>query len=109
VVLAIVIVAALAWGYFIWRQRRKSAAYSALRGDEAAGQSRTGLTAFHDRQSGHDLEAAAFDESTIDSIQLQDSVGGGEGKYSIGDDSDEEEEELAKKGHSNKNNQSSHT
>lgn len=105
VVLVIVIIAASAWGYFIWRQRRKGAAYSALRSDEA-GQSRTGLAAFHDRQNGGgDLEAAAFDETTVDNIQLQESIGrGGEGKYSIGDDSDEEEEEATKQGHSDKRN-----
>ncbi|KAK2593528.1 Cell death protease [Conoideocrella luteorostrata] len=95
VVLGIVIVAVIVWGFFIWRQRRKGAAYSALRSDEAAGQSRTGLAAFHDNQRGGDLEAAAFDETTVDNIPLQESIGRSEGKYSIGDDSDEEEEEAA--------------
>uniref|UniRef100_A0A1Y1MSD7 Carboxypeptidase n=1 Tax=Photinus pyralis TaxID=7054 RepID=A0A1Y1MSD7_PHOPY len=97
VVLVIVIIAASVWGYFVWRQRRKGAAYSALQSDESAGQSRTGLAAFHDRQSDRDLEAAAFDETTVDNIPLQESIGRGESKYSIGDDSDEEEEEPTKK------------
>ncbi|GAO18071.1 hypothetical protein UVI_02059950 [Ustilaginoidea virens] len=100
VVLGIVIIAAVAWGVFIWRQRRKGAAYSALRSDDAAGQSRAGLSAYHDRRHRNgDLEAAAFDEAAIDNIPLQDSLGPGEGKYSIGGDSDEEEEEPAKKGY----------
>ncbi|QPH04318.1 Cell death protease [Epichloe festucae Fl1] len=94
VVLGIVIIAAVAWGVFIWRQRRRGAGYSALRGEEAAaGQSRTGLAAFHDRQRGGDLEAAAFDETTIDNIPLQESICRNEAKYSIGDDSDDDDEE----------------
>ncbi|KAH0599975.1 hypothetical protein MHUMG1_02765 [Metarhizium humberi] len=96
VVLVIVIIAASIWGYFVWRQRRKGTAYSALQSDEAAGQSRTGLAAFHNRQSDRDLEAAAFDETTVDNIPLQESIGRGESKYSIGDDSDEEEGETTK-------------
>ncbi|KAF5127636.1 Pheromone-processing carboxypeptidase KEX1 [Metarhizium anisopliae] len=96
VVLVIVIIAASVWGYFVWRQRRKGTAYSALQSDEAAGQSRTGLAAFHNRQSDRDLEAAAFDETTVDNIPLQESIGRGESKYSIGDDSDEEEGETTK-------------
>ncbi|TWU72544.1 Cell death protease [Metarhizium rileyi] len=104
VVLFIVIIAALAWGYFVWHQRRKGATYSALQSDEAVGQSRTGLAAFHDRQNVRDLEAAAFDETTVDNIPLRESIGRGEGKYSIGDDSDEEEEETTKPGHLNKSN-----
>lgn len=105
VVLVIVIIAASAWGYFIWRQRRKGASYSALQTDEAAGQSRTGLAAFHDRQNGGDLEAAAFDETTVDNIPLQESIGRGEGKYSIGDDSDEDEADIARGDNSHKSSQ----
>ncbi|KHN96987.1 Peptidase S10, serine carboxypeptidase [Metarhizium album ARSEF 1941] len=102
VVLVIVIIAASAWGYFVWRQRRKGATYSVLQSDEAAGQSRAGLAAFHDRQRDRDLEAAAFDETTVDNIPLQESPGGGERKYSIGEDSDEEEEETTRTGHLDK-------
>ncbi|KAG5950380.1 Cell death protease [Claviceps sorghi] len=93
VVLGIVIIAAVAWGFFIWRQRRKAALYSVLNGRESAGQSRIGLAAaFHDRQPSDDLEAAAFDETTVDSIPLRESSGRNESKYTIGEDSDEEEE-----------------
>lgn len=96
VVLGIVIIAVAAWGTFIWRQRRKGAVYTALRGGDARGQSRMGLAALQDSQDSGDLEAAAFDETTIDNIPLQESIRSNDRKYSIGDDSDEEAEGARK-------------
>ncbi|KAG5966199.1 Cell death protease [Claviceps arundinis] len=103
VVLGIVIIAAVAWGVFIWRQRRKGAVYSALRDNETAGQSLTSLGALHNGSRGVDVEAAAaFDENSVDSIQLREAVGRNESKYSIGEDSDEDgdEEQRGKTAHS---------
>ncbi|KAG6093719.1 Cell death protease [Claviceps sp. LM220 group G6] len=103
VVLGIVIIAAVAWGFFIWRQRRKGAVYSALRDNETAGQSLSSLGALHNGPRGVDVEAAAaFDENSVDSIQLREAVGRNESKYSIGEDSDEdgEEEQRGKTAHS---------
>lgn len=103
VVLGIVIIAAVAWGFFIWRQRRKGAVYSALRDNETGGQSLSSLGALHNGSRGLDVEAAAaFDENSVDSIQLREAVGRNESKYSIGEDSDEdgEEEQRGKTAHS---------
>ncbi|KAG6133862.1 Cell death protease [Claviceps purpurea] len=103
VVLGIVIIAAVAWGFFIWRQRRKGAVYSALRDNETSGQSLSSLGALHNGSRGLDVEAAAaFDENSVDSIQLREAVGRNESKYSIGEDSDEdgEEEQRGKTAHS---------
>ncbi|KAG6301363.1 Cell death protease [Claviceps aff. purpurea] len=103
VVLGIVIIAAVAWGFFIWRQRRKGAVYSALRDNETGGQSLSSLGALHNGSRGLDVEAAAaFDENSVDSIQLREAVGRNESKYSIGEDSDEdgEEEQRGRTAHS---------
>ena len=90
VVLVIVIIAATAWGYFVWRQRRKGAAYAALRGEPGASRSGSGLVAFNRRHGDQDLEAEAFDETTIDSIPLQSSIHDDHHHYSVGDDSDDD-------------------
>jgi carboxypeptidase D len=86
IVLIIVIIAAVGWGYFIWRERRKRAAYQAVNADEPIGNG-TGLTGFRRKRGPGDLEAAAFDESELDEFHENAPEGG---RYSIGDDSDEE-------------------
>lgn len=86
VVLAFAIIAAAGFGFFIWRQRRKGAAYSALRSDDTAAASRDN---FRDRQPA-DLESGQ--ELQEQGIALQ-STPLPSDKYSVGDDSDDEEGE----------------
>ncbi|KAM4065646.1 serine carboxypeptidase [Hirsutella rhossiliensis] len=95
-VLVIVAMAAAAWGYFIWRQRRKGAIYRALRGEDHAGQGNPRTAAFRGGQSSDDLEATAFDETSLDDLGVESSAVPGESRYSIGDDSDGEEMENLK-------------
>lgn len=89
-VLTIVAIAAAAWGYFIWRQRRKGAIYSALRGQNDAGRGDSSMTGLCGGSSG-DIEAAAFDETSLDDLGAESPVPPGVSRYSIGDDSDGEE------------------
>lgn len=96
IVLALMIIGALVWGFFFWRQRRRGAAYSALSGQETAEAGGSGLSVFNQRQDRRDIEAAAFDETTVDNIPLQSMHD--DGKYSVGDDSDEEEVGKSKGG-----------
>lgn len=90
VVLAIVIVAAAAWGFFVWRDRKRRAAYRAIDPEDSFGQaSRFGS---HRKQRGPgDLEAAAFDESELDDLHLDTPTRADSSKYALGDDSDDEE------------------
>jgi carboxypeptidase D len=82
VALVFVIIAAAGFGFFVWRQRRKGAAYSALRSDDNAVASRE---VFRDRQNG-DLETGQEEGIALQSTPLPTD------KYSVGDDSDEEGE-----------------
>ncbi|EQL01929.1 Peptidase S10, serine carboxypeptidase [Ophiocordyceps sinensis CO18] len=95
-VLAIVAIAAAAWGYFIWRQRRKGAIYRALRGQEDPGRANPRLAAFREGQSSDDLEATAFDETSLDNLGGESAARPGGGRYGTGDDSDGEELENLK-------------
>lgn len=105
VVLVIVIAAAGAWGFFIWRQRRKGAAYRALSGEDNTSRGSSRLPPFRRREGAGDLEAAAFDETRLDDLHVESPEAPGGSKYSVGDDSDEEEagqekqQDKAKKGH----------
>lgn len=91
VVLIIVVIAAGAWGFFIWRQRRKGAAYSALSGEENNSRGSSRMPAMRRRHGGGDIEAAAFDETRLDNLRVESPLAHDGSKYSIGDDSDEEE------------------
>lgn len=82
IVLVIVVIAVLGWGYFIWRERRKRAAYQAVNGSEHT------LNGIRRKPGDGDLEAAAFDESELD--DLHSPTGPGGSKYSVGDDSDDD-------------------
>ncbi|KAK7427855.1 Cell death protease [Neonectria magnoliae] len=83
IVLVIVAVAATAWAYFIWRERRKGTAYHALADNESTGR----LNSLRGKQGPGDLEAAAFDESELDDLHVETPT---VAKYSVGDDSDDE-------------------
>lgn len=90
IVLVIVIIVVLGWGYFIWRERRKRAAYHAVNASERD------LNGFRTKPGDGDLEAAAFDENELD--DLHSPTGLGESKYSVGDDSDDDFDEPRKGG-----------
>lgn len=118
VVLVIVIIAAGAWGYFVWRERRKRAGYQGLAGGDGAsgggnGAIGSGLEGFrhkrnaarNSRMAARDVEAADFDESELDDLHLKrpvdathnggssnGAVGLSHDRYSVGDDEDSDDE-----------------
>ncbi|KAK8084779.1 serine carboxypeptidase [Apiospora hydei] len=92
-VLVIVIVAAGAWGFFVWRGRRRTQGYEGLSGLARS----TGIESFRsngNQRSHRDVEAADFDESELDDLHIQTptEAGAKKGHYDIGDDSDEEDD-----------------
>ena len=93
VVLVIVIIAAGAWGYFIWRQRRKTASYNAVRTEEPMGHP-SRLNEFRRKHAAGDLEAAAFDENELDEFHVATPAAAEEGLYGVGEESDEEVEKA---------------
>ncbi|KJZ78210.1 Pheromone-processing carboxypeptidase KEX1 [Hirsutella minnesotensis 3608] len=95
-VLIIVIIAAAVWGYFIWRQRRMGATYRALRGEDGASRGNSRIS-MRQRQPEGDLEASAFDETTLDNLHVESPLAEDENHYSVGDDSDDEETEKDEK------------
>ncbi|KAL6907094.1 putative serine carboxypeptidase [Trichoderma evansii] len=90
IVLAIVIVAALAWGYFIWRQRKANATYRALSGSEPSSRNGSRLN-FSSRRRREDVEAADFDETTLDDLHVETPTAS-ESKYTVGGDDDSDDE-----------------
>ncbi|KAF2431919.1 pheromone-processing carboxypeptidase kex1 [Tothia fuscella] len=113
VAFVIVLVAALAWGFFVWRDRRRRAGYKGVPGSGEGG----GLEAFRSRgvESGgfrdRDLEAADFDENELDDLGGANGGGGSKSlrqaaperdldvnRYSLGDVSDSDEEGGKEKG-----------
>ncbi|UKZ61929.1 uncharacterized protein TrAtP1_003190 [Trichoderma atroviride] len=100
VVLAIVIVAALAWGYFIWRQRKARATYRALSDSEPS--SRNGSRLNFSSRRRRDVEAADFDETTLDDLHVETPTGS-ESKYTVGGDDDSDDEPTGA-GHEKKKN-----
>ncbi|KAM5352462.1 hypothetical protein ACJ41O_005185 [Fusarium nematophilum] len=66
IVLVIVIIAAVGWGYFIWRERRKGAAYHALADHDTSSRS----NGRRNKSQPGDLESAAFDESELDDLHV---------------------------------------
>jgi carboxypeptidase D len=103
VAFVVVLIAALAWGFFVWRDRRRRAGYQGLFGNEAGdGRGQTATVGFRDR----DLEAADFDENELDDL-AEGSVPAKRGsereeemernRYSLGDVSDSDGEESKEK------------
>jgi carboxypeptidase D len=77
VAFVIVLIAAIAWGFFVWRGRSKRAGYQGVFGDDfdAARQGPSGVplvkapnARFKDRPA-RDLEAADFDEAELDDLE----------------------------------------
>lgn len=97
VVLVIVIIAAGAWGWFIWRERRKHAAYSAVSANEPPVGGSSRMNGFRRKHNtDQDLEAAAFDESELDDLHVGTPTHPEGGKYALGEDSDDDEPEKNK-------------
>jgi carboxypeptidase D len=98
IVLAIVAVAAAAWGYYIWRSRRKMQGYKGipLVSDSTSQRTRGGLEAFRSRRTNNDLEVGDFDESELDDLHLRTPTDlADKDRYSVGGDSDDEIDEKA--------------
>lgn len=102
IVLIIVIIAAIAWGYFVWRDRRRRGHRglfggppddSAARGRYATVSERTrgsGLEGFRNKRTGRDVEAGDFDESELDDLHVATPTEGHhEEPYNVGDESDD--------------------
>ncbi|KAK3500226.1 Alpha/Beta hydrolase protein [Neurospora hispaniola] len=121
-VLVIVIVAAGVWGWFVWKDRRKTAGQGYMgvatgerhsistnpgprgnlgSGDRTRGQ---GLAGFRNKRSGRrDVEAQDFDESELDDLHLSKPEDPhADSRYSIGGASDDEEEQKPGKGSSSR-------
>ncbi|KAK5663022.1 hypothetical protein OQA88_6437 [Cercophora sp. LCS_1] len=106
IVLVIVAVAAAAWGYYVWRDRRKRRDYQALavadsghsRRHGAVERGRTGgLENFRNQRGNRDLEAGDFDESELDDLHLRTPTDTNhDERYSVGGTSDESGDEKEK-------------
>ncbi|PMD56976.1 pheromone processing carboxypeptidase-like protein Kex1 [Hyaloscypha bicolor E] len=109
VVLVIVIIAAAAWGYYIWKDRRQRAGYKGLFGGEtpmSLGGAREslrggmGLESFRHKRGNRDVEAADFDESELDELRVRSPTEDID-RYSVGSASDDDEGEKPDNGHTN--------
>lgn len=89
-VLAIVAIGAVVWGFFIWRARRKSRGYQGLSAVAERVRGDSGLEGFRNKRSNRDVEAGDFDESELDDLHVATPTGLNREPYSIGDDSDDE-------------------
>jgi carboxypeptidase D len=99
VVLVIVSIAAAAWGYFVWRDRRRRAGYEGVFGGNrpmslaADGiRSGMGLESFRHKRASRDVEAADFDEAELDELHVEtpeDEMA--RDQYSVGSASDDED------------------
>ncbi|EFX03291.1 pheromone processing carboxypeptidase kex1 [Grosmannia clavigera kw1407] len=106
IVLVIVAAAATAWGYFVWRDRRRRAGYRGVAGGPVSSsdthipeyrrrnsmsvQSGTALENFRNKRSNRDLEAGDFDEGELDDLHV--TTPALDSRYSIGADSEDEAE-----------------
>jgi len=70
VALVVVVIVAVLWGLFLWRNRRTNSMYKGVDGDEGRESLLTGmgLDNFRRKERGQDLEAADFDERELDNL-----------------------------------------
>lgn len=107
VVLVIVAIAAAAWGYYVWNDRRKRTGYKgvfgsdpmALGGARESARGGMGLESFRHKRASRDVEAADFDESELDELHVRTPREDVEhDRYSVGSASDDEDVETEKHG-----------
>ena len=94
VALIVVVIAASAWGWFVWRDRRRRAGYQGL-----FGRSSNSLSGISDgtRRKRHvgDVEAADFDEGELDNLNVIGSPDEeADRRYSIGGESSDGDEKA---------------
>lgn len=100
--LVVVVIAASAWGYCIWRNRRKRIGYRGIFGDDtpmALGGARRsipsgdiGMNTYRSKRMRRDVEAADFDERELNELRIRtpdDTIGD---NYSLGSDSDDDDD-----------------
>ena len=96
VALIVVIILASAWGFYVWRDRRRRAGYDSLFGG-------SNIQLLRKRQ-GRDVETADFDESELDDLHVASPDSHDEepeGRYSLGGASSDEDEKGKANGHPN--------
>ncbi|KAL9013123.1 MAG: hypothetical protein Q9173_002166 [Seirophora scorigena] len=95
VALVIVIIAAVALGWFVWRDRRRRAGYQGLFGGSSNYLPRMNGRPFRDargKQNRRDVEAADFDEGELDDLHVvEPREEGAERRYSIGGESSDDD------------------
>jgi carboxypeptidase D len=114
IALVIVAIAAGAWGWFVWRDRRRRGGYMGLAGRDddglggGSGSSRSngraghrgggggaggiGLEGFRVKRSNRDVEAGDFDEGELDDLHVQTPTEGTDHeRYSIGGEGSDDE------------------
>lgn len=96
VALVIVAIAAVAWGWFVWKDRRRRAGYQGIFGGSSSYLPRMNGAPFRDargKPSGRDVEAGDFDEGELDDLHVvEPREEGAERKYSIGGESSEDDD-----------------
>jgi len=94
VALIVVIILASAWGFYVWRDRRRRAGYDSLFGGSNSQLLR--------KRQGRDVETADFDESELDDLHVTSpEPHDGGGRYSLGGESSDEEVKEKPNGHAN--------
>lgn len=93
VALVVVVILASAWGFYVWRDRRRRAGYDSLFGGSNS--------QFLRKRQGRDVEAADFDESELDDLHVASPDPDAEARYSLGGESSDEEEKKKSNGHAN--------
>ncbi|KAK6583893.1 hypothetical protein PZA11_003623 [Diplocarpon coronariae] len=100
IVLVIVAIAAAAWGYYVWKDRRQRTGYKGIFGAEpmALGgvgdgvRGGMGLEGFRSKRASRDVEAADFDESELDELHVRTPTEDiDHERYSVGSASDDNE------------------
>lgn len=91
VVLVIVSIAAVAWGFFVWRARRRASRGYDYEGVASNGSREgMGLESFRHKRGNKDIEAADFDEAELDELHVDSPREEREnGQFDVGSDDDE--------------------